>query len=378
MPNASKNMKIGLAIVMAAIIISAGTLAAIYFLPGLIPTPIQGEVNIQVIKDSTVLNLNLSDLEPLTTGESSGTSTAQNRFENWRDNGVYIGVSLATLVELVGGMGANDVIKVNASDGYTQYYAYPNVYPNASYAPLQGNLILAYSYNNTTPGPHIGAWADGPRLVFLPPDQAYSVDDANQTTHPAWFFGSGGARWVRNVATIEVLQDAYIDSRLHVTVIDGENEEDIYLMDLATMNNLEAYSACQNSGGNWGNNGTYTGVLLSNLVELVAEIDSNDIVNISASDDYNKSFTYDNLYPNVTMHAIQGDLILAYICNGTMAPSWDDGPRIAFLAPDGGFSNADASQTLHPAWFTGSAGAFWVSNVVTIRVIRDGLPPLVN
>ena len=172
MPNTSNNMKIGLTIVMAAIIISTGTLAAINFLPGLMPTPIQGEVNIQVIKGSTVENLTLSDLAPLTTGESSGTSTAQNRFENWRDNGVYIGVSLATLIELVGGMGANDVIKVNASDGYTQYYSYPNVYPNASYAPLQGNLILAYSYNYTTPGPHIEAWADGPRIVFLPPDNA--------------------------------------------------------------------------------------------------------------------------------------------------------------------------------------------------------------
>ncbi len=367
-------MKIGLVIVLAAIIISAGTLTAIYFLPTLLPTPIQGEVDIQVINGSTVLNLTLSDLVPLTTGESSGTSTSQNRFENWVSNGEYIGVSLATLIELVGGMDANDVIKVNASDGYTQYYAYPNVYPNASYAPLQGNLILAYSFNSTTPGSHIGAWGDGPRTVFLPSDNAYSNDDANQTTHPAWFFGSAGARWVRNVATIEVLQDVYIDSRLHVTVID-EDEEDVYLMDLAQMNNLEAITGYQNFGGNWPSNGTYTGVLLSSLVELVTDIDSNDIVNVSASDGYNKSFTYDNLYPNVTMHAIQGDLILAYIFNGTMTPSWADGLQVAFLAPDGGFSNDDASQTLHPAWFTGSAGAFWVRNVATIRVIRDGLPP---
>jgi len=355
MPNTSNNMKIGLTIVMAAIIISTGTLAAINFLPGLMPTPIQGEVNIQVIKGSTVENLTLSDLAPLTTGESSGTSTAQNRFENWRDNGVYIGVSLATLIELVGGMGANDVIKVNASDGYTQYYSYPNVYPNASYAPLQGNLILAYSYNYTTPGPHIEAWADGPRIVFLPPDNAYSVDDANQTTHPAWFFGSAGARWVRNVAAIEVLQDAYIDSRFHVSVIDGEDEQDVYLMDLAMMNNLGAYTAYQNRFDNWRGNGTYTGVLLSALIELVTTIDSNDIVNVSANDGYTQSFAYDNLYPNTSMHSIQGDLILAYIFNGTMAPSWTNGPQIAFLAPDGGFSNDDASQTLHPTWFTGSA-----------------------
>jgi hypothetical protein len=146
-------------------------------------------------------------------------------------------------------------------------------------------------------------------------------------------------------------------------------------MDLAKMNNLEAITGYQNFGGNWPDNGTYTGVLLSNIVELVADIDSNDIVNVIANDGWNRSFTYDNLYPNVSMYAIQGDLILAFIFNGTMAPNWADGPRIAFLAPDGGFSNDDASQTLHPTWFTGSAGAFWIRNVLTIRVIRDGLPP---
>jgi hypothetical protein len=374
MPNTSKNMKIGLALVLAAIIIAAGTLIAIQLLPPRFPTTFQGEADIQVINGDTVLNLSFSDLVDMTESVLSGTSTAQNRFENWRDNGDYIGVPLATLIELVGGMDADDVIKVNASDGYTQYYAYSNVYPNASYAPLQGNLVLALSYNYTTPGSHMGAWADGPRTVFLPPDNAYSNDDANQTTHPAWFFGSAGARWVRNVATIEVLQDAYIDSRLHVTVID-EDERDVYLMDLAQMNNLEAITGYQNFSGNWPDNGTYTGVLLSSLVELVADIDSNDIVNVVASDGWNRSFTYDNLYPNVAMHLLQGDLILAYIFNGTMTPSWTDGPRIAFLTPDGGFSNDDASQTLHPTWFTGSAGAFWVRNVATIHVIRDGLPP---
>ncbi|MFX1299873.1 MAG: hypothetical protein ACFFDE_02945 [Promethearchaeota archaeon] len=371
MSKMANSQKYGLVIVLAAIIIAAVTLGGIALFPPPLNPIYPGEVDIQVINGDTTVYLNFSSLVSMT--PDSGFSSAQNRFDNWRDHGNYRGVSLAYLIELVGGIDTNDVVRVNATDGYTQYYAYSNLYPNATIAAIQGDLVLAYLYNDSTPGSHEDAWADGARTVFLPSDGAYSNDDANQTTHPAWFFGSAGARWVRNVATIEVIKDVYIDSRLHVTVIDGEDERDIYLMDLAGMNNLEAYTAYQNQFDNWRGNGTYTGILLSDLIEIVADIDDNDIVNVSAIDGYTQSFAYHNLYPNSSIHAIQGDLILAYIYNGTITPGWVDGPQMAFLAPDGGFSNTDASQTIHPDWFTGSGGAFWIRNVLTIRVIRDGL-----
>ncbi len=57
-----------------------------------------------------------------------------------------------------------------------------------------------------------------------------------------------------------------------------------------------------------------------------------------------------------------------------MVPAWPDGPRLAFLAPDGSYSNSDASQTTHPTWFS-SASARWVKNVATIEIIRDSFPP---
>ena len=360
-------MKLGLGIVLIAIIVSAGTIISLSLLPPPSPHTLVGEADVQIVKGETTVDLDFESLVEMT--PISGVSASQNRFQNWRDAGTYIGVTLSSLVELVGGMDENDVVRVNATDGWIQYYAYYNLYPNVSFTTLQGSLILAYSFNDTTPT----TWGDGPRTVFVPSDGAYSNDDANQTTHPAWFFGSAGARWVKNVASIEVLEDVYIGGSFHVKVIEGTDEEDVYLVDLALMNNLEAFTAYQKFSGNWGGNGTYRGVLLSTLVELVGTIDEDDIVNVTA-DGYAQAFAYYNLYPNSSIYNIQGNLILAYVYNGTMVPTWVDGPRLAFLAPDGSYSNSDASQTTPPTWYS-SAGARWVKNVITIEIIRDSFPP---
>jgi hypothetical protein len=358
----------GVVIVLAAIIISAGVIVAVYQLSQ-IPPPLTGDLNVQVKKASTNVDLDFAAIMAMQGLE--GASQYQNRFGNWRGTGTYIGVTLADLVELVGGMDEDDVVRVNASDGYFQYYAYYNLYPNATFEARQGTLVLAYAYNGTTPT----TWADGPTTAFLPTDGAFSNDDANSTTHPAWFFGSAGARWVRNVASIEVIPDVYIDGSYHVTVIEGEDERDVYLVDLALMRQLDAYSAYQNMGGFWKDNGTYRGIRLADIVELLVTLEPDDVVNVSATDGYTQSFAQYNLYPNTTIHGIQGDLILAYSFNGTLATTWSDGPRVAFLAPDGGYSNIDASLTIHSSWFGGSAGAFWVRNVLTITVLRNSFPP---
>ena len=357
----------GTVLVLAAIVISAGTIVALYQLSQ-IPPPLTGDLDVQVKKGSSTFSL---DFE--TVAGMSGLqrfSQYQNRFGNWGGTGTYFGVALADLVQLVGGMDENDVVRVNATDGYFQYYAYYNLYPNATIEAQQGTLVLAYVFNDTTPT----SWVDGPMTAFLPTDGRFSNDDANVTTHPAWFFGSAGARWVRNVASIEIISDVYIGGSYHITVINGEDEQDVYLVDLALMNQHEGFTAYQNMMGFWRGNGTYKGVKLADIVELIGTIDADDIVNVSANG-YSQLYANYNLYPNTSIYNIQGDLILAYSYNGTIAPSWVDGPQIAFLAPDGGYSNADAGLTTHPSWFVGSAGARWVRNVLTITIIPNGLPP---
>lgn len=143
------------------------------------------------------MTLSLEDLQQLTT--ITGNTSFENQFNNWRGYGTYTGVAISELVELVGGMSFGDTLNITSFDGFSQEFSYANVYPNATWADIQGSMILAYSYNGTS----VLDWADGMRLVMLPPDQAYSNNDAIQTSSVDVI--SAGSRWVRFVSIIEVI-----------------------------------------------------------------------------------------------------------------------------------------------------------------------------
>jgi 3',5'-cyclic AMP phosphodiesterase CpdA len=143
------------------------------------------------------VTLSLDDLQQLTT--ITGDSSFQNQYDNWGGYGTYTGVTISELVELVGGMTPDDTVNITSFDGYSQEFGYANVYPNATWADIQGSMILAYSYNGTS----VLEWDDGMRLVMLPPDEAYSNNDAIQTSSISVI--SAGSRWVRFVSIIEVI-----------------------------------------------------------------------------------------------------------------------------------------------------------------------------
>ncbi len=133
-----------------------------------------------------------------------GTSSFQNQFLNWGGNGVYRGVRVSDLIELVGGMSTGDTIRVISFDGYTQEFCQGNLYPNASWFDLQGDMILAFEFNGTS----APEWADGMRIAMLPADGAYSNEDCLLTSAPGMgcdIYPSAGARWVRYVSIIEVV-----------------------------------------------------------------------------------------------------------------------------------------------------------------------------
>jgi 3',5'-cyclic AMP phosphodiesterase CpdA len=131
-------------------------------------------------------------------------SSFQNQFGNWRGQGTYKGVKISTLVELVGGIDTNSRIRIVAADGFEQNYCYWNVYPNESWYEIQGDMTLAYRYNNS----RVPDWEDGFRLVMLPQDGGYSNEDCTTTSVPGMgcqIYMSAGARWVRWVKLIEVI-----------------------------------------------------------------------------------------------------------------------------------------------------------------------------
>lgn len=159
---------------------------------------------IMIRNDNDALELSLQDIMSLPQIEEY--SSFQNNFGNWRGQGIYTGPTIANLIELVGDMAPGDTLRVESSDGYSQNYSYSNVYPNSSWSELQGSMILAYSYNGTP----IPEWDEGMRIAMLPPDGKYSNDDCLATSCPDMgcnVYLSAGARWIKYVASIEVIQD---------------------------------------------------------------------------------------------------------------------------------------------------------------------------
>jgi hypothetical protein len=148
------------------------------------------------------MTLGLHDLESLATIQRFGQF--ENQYSNLRGYGLYYGVLISDLLDLVGSMSSNQILVAEASDGYQQTYGYANVYPNTSWYQWQGDFILAFQYNTTRPP----EWTDGPRLAFLPLDETYTNADCAATSYPDQgyhLYPSAGARWVRHVIQLQLI-----------------------------------------------------------------------------------------------------------------------------------------------------------------------------
>lgn len=171
--------------------------------PVLLEPPSITQTMVVIRANNGDLSLTLDDLTQMSAIE--GFSSFQNRYDNWQGYGTYRGVRVSDLIELAGGMDSYDKVAIIAHDGFTQEFSHSNVYPNASWYPLQGDMILAFQYNSSI----VPDWSDGMRLVMLPPDEGYSNSDCLATSEPGmgcYVYSSAGARWVRFVSYIEVIE----------------------------------------------------------------------------------------------------------------------------------------------------------------------------
>jgi predicted phosphodiesterase/DMSO/TMAO reductase YedYZ molybdopterin-dependent catalytic subunit len=537
-------------------------------------------------------DLSLQDLSSMNSVQAY--SSYQNYFGNWRGQGVYKGVLISDMIKLVGTMNPGDNLTIKSTDGYNQSYSYKNVYNAWPDPSVQGDMILAYSFNGTS----VPDWKDGPMVAFLPKDGNYSNLDCLNTSSPGQggrVYLSGGARWVKTVASItlnayptnftfaivgdsegdyavfnSVLEgikesnvsfaihlgdivsspnegqmnaslqqmhglgipfyttpgnhdvqgnstmyykffgpgDYYFDrggyrfvsldtstgfinetqfswlidtlksslsekkivfthippfdprgeghclfnesqaqrfmsivetynvtavltGHIHIYnytrvdsvdyIISGGGGGDLYatpemggfyhyvlftanetsisfrpipveahnevgpllisgksgnvtltLTQILGMPYVEGNSSFQNFYGNWEGQGTYRGVLISDLVELVRGMGPNDTLIVNSSDGYVQEYSYWNVYPNSTWLALQGPMILAYSFNGTEMPAWQNGPQIAFIPSDGAYSNQDCLATSAPGQGGHvylSGGARWAKYVTSITVL---------
>ncbi|MGD9962570.1 MAG: hypothetical protein AB7S97_01520 [Thermoplasmata archaeon] len=139
---------------------------------------------------------------------------------------------------------------------------------------------------------------------------------------------------------------------------------------LEGMDFIEAVSSYQNTFGNWRGLGTYGGVELRDLADLVGGMGPGDVMTITATDGFRSNLTYYQVYADAEYLETQGRIILAYEYNSTIMDE-EDRPMIAVLASDEAFSNEDFNATCSrdPEFLSStSAGSLWVKTVSTIEV----------
>ncbi len=161
---------------------------------------------------------------------------------------------------------------------------------------------------------------------------------------------------------------------LGTVTVEGTSESvTVSVEDLAGLPSITGLSSFQNQYGNWGGQGSYKGVRVADLLDIIGGMTTSELLSVSAYDGYERQYSYWNVFPNGSWHALQGDMILAYEFNGTSVPTWQDGPRIVMLAPDGAYGNDDCLATSVPGLgfhYYPSAGSLWVRYVILIEVIQ--------
>ncbi|MFX1369087.1 MAG: hypothetical protein ACFFAY_10850 [Promethearchaeota archaeon] len=312
------------------IVLAAGAIVALTLLrPN---DAIDPEVKI-IGSNGNSVNVSLSEMIDLPAITRQGSF--QNSYGNIRGNGEYTGVNISILLALVGGMIETDVLIVTAADGYAQTFTYSNVYPSAIEYAYQGDMVLAYEFNESI----IPYYTDGPRLMFLPEDGYYSNDDANMTIDPEYFTGGAGPKLVTNVEQLRVVSHGV----LQVSV--GSATSGFTMDDILAMPFVEGEGGFKNRFGTL--NGPYVlkGVSLLSLLQSVGDLPSNYTLTVIASDGYTTEFNLTVVNGHIAgYNATTGNPVGQVSCTSILAYEKDGAPldsdfgapfRIAFLNAEG-------------------------------------------
>jgi DMSO/TMAO reductase YedYZ molybdopterin-dependent catalytic subunit len=129
----------------------------------------------------------------------------------------------------------------------------------------------------------------------------------------------------------------------------------LYSNDLALMESYTANGGTRSSSGSLANFGSYTGVPIMHLLELV-DISNGDSVKITASDGYSSTYSYSLLSgEGVATYDATGatktpaqslTMIVAYYLNGTVLPS-NVGPlRTMYIGSEGLYSSGNLNAKM--------------------------------
>lgn len=326
-------------ILIVALLIAGAAMGALIFLQ---PTDSQSDYYVEVVGSNGVSqNVTLADM--IMMDSVSGNSSYQNTYGNVRGVGVYKGVKISDLVDLVGGMDEGYVVRIVAEDSYSHTFERSKAYPNLTIWNLQGDMILAYEYDGLT----MPEYEDGFRLGFIPEDGYYSNADANATTDPNP--SAAGPQWVSNVVRIEVLENLY-NSTYSVS-------ETL----LRTLPSITGEGGYKKASGDIIGPFNFTGVTFSILLEQFATVPEDYVLIIRSSDGYTSEYTKAVVEGAVNgytpsgnpLDSINSTMILAYEQDGS--PIVNGGPlKIVFLNQDGNLTD----------------GFRWAKYVVSITILE--------
>ncbi len=343
-----------IAVLIGVIVLAGASIGAIM----LLQQPSAGPSIDVINKDGTRQTIAISQMLSMQSVEAYGAY--ENSYGNPRGNGTYKGVNVSDLIDLAGGMESTDLIVVNASDGYSVTFPYEKVYPSLSIHELQGDMILAYSYNGTT----APEWELGLRIIFLPEDEYYSNADANATTPSEYFGGAAGPQCVSNVVTIEIVEPEETEvepSVLSITV--GDETTGYSMSELLALPSVTGEGGYKKTTGTIVGPYTYTGVTIQHLLEITGTLPVEYSIEAIASDFYTTYFNRTEVEGALKAYdAETGDplgrgnftVILAYHEGGE--PLDHGGPlRIVTLSENGFLSD----------------GHYWAKDVVNITLIDE-------
>ncbi|MBU1048679.1 hypothetical protein KKG90_01525 [Candidatus Bipolaricaulota bacterium] len=242
---------------------------------------------------------------------------------NWKSSNTYRGVSVLSILESAGGVAGADSLGIVAVDGW--YKKVPvSVLSGDSVA---GVPILALERN----GESGDDWEDGPMLVFLPEDEAFSNDDmltalGSEFSH---YFGEEPSTTGMMVKGVAYLVPNYDGSALplepEVVAPDAASFPDGNVLTVVrgddslayTMEEVEAFETLGGQGTfttstNADYMASYVGVPMTTFI---GNVNSDATIRVTAADGYSMNYSAETF-----QDTSEGTWILAYKENGNYMP----------------------------------------------------------
>jgi len=246
--------------------------------------------------------------------------------ENWKDAHSYTGVSIAVLIDSMGGLDDGDTLSIVAGDGW--YKTLPAAVVGGETG--AGTAILALSRD----GEETPDWDGAPMLVFLPDDELFSNDDmlsafGEDLSHYYSGAPSTTGMMVKDVVFLVVnyggeslalppLEDEAEDETEDETAADapegimlwlvkGDTVLTYTMQELEELETITAEGTFTNSVG-VDYTATYTGIPMTTLIGNTA---SDATICVTASDGYSMNYPAEMFIDDS-----EGTWVLAYMENG--------------------------------------------------------------